>query len=109
MRGQAGFAFVVDGQELCTVVASFIGWIPCNGNEGALEEGIVDDVALVIFAFDDPVAGKDFALTGISKDEGGIFALLCVYQKGPASPKGVQFSSPDGADLPTVSMIPLHS
>ena len=101
MRGQAGFAFVVDGQELCTVVASFIGWIPCNGNEGALEEGIVDDVALVIFAFDDPVAGKDFALTGISKDEGGIFALLCVYQKGPAGTEGVQSSSPVGVVLPT--------
>ena len=91
----------LDDQELCTVVAPLVGWLPWDGNEGALEEGVIDDVTLVIFALDDPVAGKDFALTGISKDEGGIFALLCVYQKGPAGTEGVQSSSPVGVVLPT--------
>ena len=99
----------LDDQELCTVVASFIGWIPCDGNEGALEEGVIDDVALVIFAFDDPIAGKDFALTGVGEDKGWIFALLCVYQKRPAGTEGVQSSSPVGVVLPTRYMSSLCS
>ena len=88
-------------QRLCTVVAPFVGWLPWDGNKGALEEGVIDDVTLVVFALDDPVAGKDFALTGVGEDKGGIFALLCVYQKGPAGTEGVQSSSPVGVVLPT--------
>lgn len=99
----------LDDQELCTVVAPLVGWLPWDGNEGALEEGVIDDVALVIFALDDPVAGKDFALTGVGEDEGGICALFSVYQKGSAGPKAVQSSSPVGVDLPTRYMSSLRS
>jgi hypothetical protein len=90
-------------------VTAFVRRLPRDGGEGALEEGVVYDVALVIFAFDNPVTGEGLALAGVCEDGGGVSALCGVYQKGPASPKGVQSSSPDGVDLPTVSMIPLHS
>jgi hypothetical protein len=96
-------------QELCTVVASFVGWIPRDGNESALEEGVIDDVALVIFALDDPVTGKDFALAGVGEDEGGICALLCVYQKGSAGAEGAQSSSPVGVVRPTRYISSLRS
>jgi hypothetical protein len=88
---------VLGDQALCAVGTSFAWWrIPWDGDEGALEEGIVDDVALVIFALDNPVAGKDFALTDVGEDEGGIFALACVYQKGSAGSERFQSSSPVG-------------
>jgi hypothetical protein len=61
-----------------------------------LKEGVVDDVALVIFAFDDPVAGVGFAMAGVGKDGGGLRALRGVYEKRSAGPKGVHFSSPGG-------------
>ena len=96
-------------QRLCTVVASLVGWFPWDGSEGALEESVIDDVALVIFALDDPVAGKDFALTGVGEDEGGICALFSVYQKRSAGPEGVQSSSPVGGVLLTRSMSSLRS
>jgi hypothetical protein len=96
-------------QKLCTVVAPFVGWLPWNGNEGALEEGVVDDVALAIFALDDPVTGEDFALAGVGEDEGGICALFSVYQKRSAGPEGVQSSSPVGVVLPTRYMSSLGS
>ena len=99
----------LDDQELCTVVAPLVGWLPWDGNKGALEEGVIDDIALAIFALDDPVAGKDFALTGVGEDEGGICALFSVYQKRSAGPEGVQSSSPVGAVLPTRSMSSLRS
>jgi hypothetical protein len=54
-----------------------------------LEEGVVDDVALVIFSFDDPVAGIGFALSGVGEDEGGVEALCGVDEKGPAGAKRV--------------------
>lgn len=90
-------------------MASFVRRIPWDGNEGALEEGVIDDVALAIFAFDDPVAGKDFALASVGEDEGGIGALLCVYQKRSAGAKGVQSSSPVGVVLLTRYMSSLRS
>jgi hypothetical protein len=43
-----------------------------------LEEGVVDDVAFVILAFDDPVAREGFALSGVGEDEGGVEALRSV-------------------------------
>jgi hypothetical protein len=86
---------------LTAVVASFVRGLPGDGGEGALEEGIVDDVALVVFAFDDPVAGVHLALTGIGEDEGWTFALPGFYQKRSAGPEGFQFSSPDGVVPPT--------
>ena len=96
-------------QRLCTVVAPFVGWLPWNGNKGALEEGVIDDIALAIFALDDPVTGEDFALAGVGEDEGGICALFSVYQKRSAGPEGVQSSSPVGGVLLTRSMSSLHS
>ena len=99
----------LDDQELCAVVASFVGWIPWDGNEGALEEGVIDDIALVIFALDDPVTGEDFALAGVGEDEGGICALFSVYQKRSAGTEGVQSSSPVGVVLPTRYISSLRS
>ena len=99
----------MDDQELCAVVATFVGWIPWDRSEGALEESVIDDVAFAIFAFDDPVARKDFALSGVGEDEGGICALSCVYQKRSAGAEGVQSSSPVGVVLPTRYMSSLWS
>jgi hypothetical protein len=87
--------------ELASVVAPFVRSLPWDGGEGALEEGVVDDVALVVFAFDDPVAWIGFTLAAIGEDGGGLGALCGVYEKGSASTKGIQFSSPDGVVLPT--------
>jgi len=70
-------------------VAPFVGRLPGDRGEGALEEGVVYDVALVIFTFDDPVAGIGFALSGVGEDGGGVEALRCVDEKGPAGTKRV--------------------
>ena len=77
-------------------MAPFVGWIPWDGSEGALEEAVIDDVALAIFALDDPVAGEDFALAGVGEDKGGTCALPCEYQKRSAGSEGFQSSSPVG-------------
>jgi hypothetical protein len=61
--------------RLAAVVATLVRRLPGDGSEGALEEGVVDDVAFVIFAFDDPIAGVGFALTRVGEDEGGVEAL----------------------------------
>ena len=70
-------------------MTAFVGGLPWDGGKGALEEGVVDDVALVVLAFNDPVAGKGFALSGVGEDDGGLEALRGVYQKGPAGAKRV--------------------
>src|SRR5882757_10048331 len=49
---------------LAAVVAALARGLPWNRSKGALEEGVVDDVALVVFSFDDPVTGIGFALSG---------------------------------------------
>jgi hypothetical protein len=90
------------GTELAAVVSSFIRGLPGDGSEGALEEGIVDDVALVVFAFDDPVAGVGLAMAKVGKDGGGLGALCSVYKKGSAGPKGAHFNSPGGVAQPTI-------
>jgi len=59
-------------------VATFTRWFPRDGGKGALEEGVVDDVAFVILTFDDPVAGVGFALSRVGEDEGGVEALRSV-------------------------------
>jgi hypothetical protein len=74
-----------------------------------LEEGVVNNVALVVFAFDDPVAGMGVTMAGVGEDGSGLSALGGVYEKRSASAKGVHFSSPDGVVKPTVSMFPLRS
>ena len=77
---------------LAAVVTAFAGRFPGNGGKGALEEGVVDDVTLVVFAFDDPVAGIGFALAGVGKDESGVEALGCIHEKRSAGAKGVHQS-----------------
>ena len=59
-------------------MTAFGGSFPWDWSKGALEEGVVDDIAFVIFAFDDPVAGVGFALSGVGEDEGGTEALCGV-------------------------------
>jgi hypothetical protein len=75
--------------RLAAVVAAFARGLPGDRGKGALEEGVVDDVALVIFSFDDPVAGIGFALSGVGENEGGAKALRGVDEKGPAGAKRV--------------------
>lgn len=100
-RGQYG--------KLAAVVASFVRGLPGDGCKGALEESVVHYVALVVFTFDDPVAGKDFALAGIGEDDGGMRALCRSYQKGSAGTEGFQFSAPCGSTQPTMYISLLSS
>jgi len=95
--------------ELAAVVSSFVRRLPGDGGEGALEEGVVDDVALVVFAFDDPVAGVGFAMAAVSEDGGGMSALRGIYEKRSAGTKGVHFSSPGGVVQPTICISLLRS
>ena len=74
---------------LAPVMAAFARGRPWDRGEGALEEGVVDDVALVVFPFDDPVAGIGFALSGVGKDGGGVDALGGVDKKRSAGAKSV--------------------
>jgi len=74
---------------LAAVVAAFAGRLPWDRGKGALKEGVVDDVAFAVFALDDPVAGKGFALSGISEDYGGVEALGGVYEKRSAGAERV--------------------
>jgi hypothetical protein len=94
---------------LTAVVSSFVRGRPGDGGEGALEEGVVDDIALVVFAFDDPVAGEGFTMSGVGEDGGGLGTLRGIYKKRSAGAKSVHFSSPGGAVMPTRSMIPLRT
>ena len=73
-------------------MATLLGGFPGDGSEGALEEGIVDDVALVVFAFDDPVSGVGFAMAAVGEDGGGMSALRGIYEKRSAGTKGVHFN-----------------
>ena len=77
--------------ELTAVVASFVHGLPWDGGKGALEESVVDYITLVVFAFDDPVAGKELAFTNIGEDGGWFAALFCLYKKWSAGPKCFQF------------------
>ena len=79
--------------RLTAVVAAFAGGFPGDGSKGALEEGVVDDVAFVIFSFDDPVAGIGFALSGVGEDRGGAEALGGVDEKRSAGAERVHENS----------------
>ena len=96
-------------RELAAVVSSFVCGFPGDGRKGSLEEGVVDDVALVVFAFDDPVSGIGFAMAEVGKDGGGLSALGGIYEKRSAGPKGVHFSSPGGVVQPTIYISLLRS
>jgi hypothetical protein len=69
-------------------MTTFAGGRPGDRSEGALEEGVVDDVALVVFTFDDPVAGIGLALSGVGEDGSRLGALRGVNEKRSASAKG---------------------
>ena len=97
------------GAELAAVVSPLVRGLPRDGGEGALEEGVVDDVALVVFAFDDPVSGIGFAMAEVGKDGGGLSALGGIYEKRSAGTKGVHFSSPGGVVQPTMYISLLRS
>lgn len=73
-------------------MSSFVRGLRRDGSEGELEEGVVDDVALVVFAFDDPVSGIGFAMAAVSEDSGGLSALCGIYEKRSAGKKGVHLS-----------------
>ena len=70
-------------------MAAFAGRLPGDRGKGALEKAVVHDVTLVIFPFNDPVAGIGSALSRIGKDYCGLKALGRVDEKGSAGAKGV--------------------
>jgi hypothetical protein len=74
---------------LAAVVAAFARGFPWNRCEGALEEGVVDDVTFAVFALDDPVAGIGFTLAGIGEDDRRVEALGGVYEKRSAGAERV--------------------
>ncbi len=80
------------GPGLAAVVAAFAGRLPRDRGKGALEEAVIDDVALAVLAFDDPVAGKGFALAGVGEDQGGVEALGGVDEKRSAGAEGVHLT-----------------
>ena len=86
---QQGRGFVRDGAALTAVLSTFVWGLPGDGGEGALEEGVVDDVTLAVFAFDDPVSGIGFALAGVGKDKGRVEALGGVHQERAAGAEAV--------------------
>jgi hypothetical protein len=85
-------------------VTPFFGGLPWHGGEGPLEEGVIDDVTLVIFALDDPVAWENLAFSSVCEDRCRASALLGFYQEGSAGPKGLQGGSPAG-DVRPASII----
>jgi hypothetical protein len=87
----------LDSTGLTAVLSSFIRRLPRDGSEGALEERVVDNVALLVFSFDDPVAGVRVSTTAAGEEGSGSGALCGIYEKWSACAKGAQFSSPGGA------------
>ena len=75
-------------------MASLVRRFGAHWCEGALKERVINYIALVVFSFDDPVAGKDLALADIGEEDGSVLTLSCFYEKGSAGPKGLQLSSP---------------
>jgi hypothetical protein len=73
-------------------MAAFAGGLPGDRGKGALEKTVVHDVTLVIFPFNDPVAGIGSTLSRIGEDYCGLKALSRVDEKGSAGPKGVHES-----------------
>ena len=65
--------------SLASVVAPFGHGFATHWSERSLKECVVYNVALVIFAFDDPVAGECFTLADTRKENGGVTALPCFY------------------------------
>ena len=59
-----------------------------------MKECVIYNVALVVFAFDDPVAGECFTLADTRKENGGMRALPCFYEERSACSKGPQVRPP---------------
>jgi hypothetical protein len=78
----------LDATQLTAVLSPFIRRLPGDGGEGALEERVVDNVALLVFAFDDPVAGVRVSTTASGEEGSGSGALCGVYEKRSAGTKG---------------------
>ena len=61
-------------------MAALVGGFPWDWGKGPLEKRVVDDVALVVLAFNDPVAWVGFPLSRVGEDDGGLAALRGVYE-----------------------------
>jgi hypothetical protein len=75
-------------------VFSFFDRLPGNGRKSALEKGIVYDVVLVIFAFDDPIAGANLAFSHVGSDRGSLCALTRLYQQWSSCTKSIHGLAP---------------
>jgi hypothetical protein len=64
-----------------------------NRCEGALEEGIVDDVTFTVFPADDPVSALDVAKAEIGADGLVLVALRGIDEQGTAGAKCTHDSS----------------
>jgi hypothetical protein len=83
-------------------VFSFLYRLPGNRCESTLEEGIVYDVALVIFAFDDPVTRANSMLSQIGNYRGSLSALTRLYQQRSSRSKGIHGSPPPVLDTDNI-------
>jgi hypothetical protein len=77
-------------------VLSFLDWFPENRCKGPLEKGVVYDVVLVIFAFDNPVTGANLMLPQIGDNLGSLGALGRFYQQWPSCTKSIHGLAPSG-------------
>ena len=85
--GMPGLRRVLD---LGAVVAGFGCGLPgirLKRSEGALEEGIVNDVAFAVLSTDDPVSALDVAKAEVGSDGLVFLALSRVYKQGAAGAK----------------------
>src|SRR5271165_4575504 len=67
--------------------------ISLERGEGALEKGVVDDVALAVFSANDPVAALDVAEAEVGGDGLIFLALRGVDEQWPACTKSTHDSS----------------
>src|SRR5271170_5198685 len=91
LRSGAGIA-----ADSAAVVASLLVVFPGIGlerSEGALEKGIVGDVAFAVFSANDPVAALDVAEAEVGGDGLIFLALRGVDEQWPACTKSTHDSS----------------
>ena len=67
------------GRSLASVVAPFRHGFAAHGSECSLKECIVNNVGLVVFTFDDPVARECSTLADDREENGCVPALPCFY------------------------------
>ena len=73
---------------------SFLDRLPGNGRKSTLEEGIVYDVVLVVFSFDDPVTRANLTLSQIGDYRGSLRALTRLYQQRSSCTKCIHRFAP---------------